>query len=480
MIDLLRPIMTETYLALAGLFLIVFTAFMPEEKPKNLCHIAMAGLVGALIVTLFGENQSLVGLNGLVRMSQLSIFMKTLILGGSIGALALSIPFLKDYGLNRAEYPILMLFATLGMLVMVSANDLITVYLGLELQSLCLYVLAAFCRDSLKSTESAVKYFVLGALASALLLYGISLIYGFVGTTNFQMLADAFKLQPPGTSVLVGISLVLVALAFKISLAPFHMWTPDVYEGVPTPVTAFFAAVPKIAALGLILNLVLFPLEPMAAQWQGVLMALGLLSIVVGALSALFQTHIRRLLAYSAIGHMGYVILGVAVLPVLPSGSNAVLVYAVVYLLTTLGVFGCLLSLRLSGVPVDDLEHLKGLSKTHPRTSLCLAIFMFSLAGIPPLGGFFGKLYIFMSLIEAGFLGVAVAAILGSVIAAYYYLRVVKYIYFDEPQERLDVITTPMVGTIVIGTSVFMVFFAVFQIPILYYANLVIAEIFGA
>lgn len=480
MIELIQPILTEAYLALAGLLLILFTAFMPEEKPKTLCHITMAALVGALIITLFGENQSLVGAGGFVRVSQLSIFMKILILGGGIGALALSIPFLRDFGLNRAEYPILLLFATLGMLVMVSANDLITLYLGLELQSLCLYVLAAFCRDSLRSTESAVKYFILGVLASCLLLYGLSLIYGFVGSTNFQMLAEAFKLARPSTGALVGVCLVLAALGFKISLVPFHMWTPDVYEGVPTPITAFFATVPKMAALGLILNLILYPFEPLASQWQGILMTLGLLSIAVGALSALFQTHIRRLLAYSAIGHMGYLILGVTVLPTLPSGSNAVLVYAVIYMVTTLGVFGCLLSLRLSGMPVDDLNHFKGLCRTHPRTSLCLSIFMFSLAGIPPLGGFFGKLYILISLVEASFIGVAVAAIVFSVVAAFYYLRVVKYLYFDEAKEHLDVITTPMVGTIVIGSSAFMVFFVLFQIPLLYYVNLVVAEIFGA
>lgn len=479
MVTLLAPAIVEIYLAIAALALLMVGVFQGNKKVVFQSQMAMAVLLGALFLYYFKDTQTAVSFQGLLYEHKLSLFIKALILIGSFSVLCMATPHLKTFGINKSEFPVLILLATLGMLIMVSANDLMSLYLGLELQSLSLYILAAFKRDDAKATESGLKYFVLGALASGILLYGASLLYGFAGTTNFHALADVFKISAPSIGVVIGGILVLVGIAFKISLAPFHMWTPDVYEGVSTPVTAYFAAVPKLAALGVLLNLILSPFSSLTGYWQPILIALSLVSIAVGALGAIFQTHIRRLLAYSAIGHMGYVALGAAVLPSLSSGSNAPLVYAAIYMVTTLGVFGCLLSLRLEGHSVDKIEHFKGLSKTHPKTSMCLAVFMFSMAGIPPLGGFFGKLYVLMSVVEAGFVWVAVLAIVLSVIAAYYYLRIVKVMYFDEAEEQVNVAVTASGALVVLASSVFIFFFVLLQAPLIQYANNVVVELFA-
>ena len=477
MVALLTPALVEIYIALSALSLLLVGVFQGNGKSQLHTHLAMGIILGALVLYIFKDNQPGVFFDGLLLESSLSIFLKVLILLGSFFVLAIAAPHLKTFKLNQSEFPVLVLLATLGMLVMVSANDLMTLYLGLELQSLALYVLAAFRRDNLKATESGVKYFVLGALASGILLYGSSLLYGFSGTTNFQGLLDVLKTGDPSTGVIIGGVLVLVAICFKISLAPFHMWTPDVYEGVSAPVTAYFSVVPKIAAFGLLMNLVLTPISLLSSYWQPILMTLAIGSIAVGAFGALFQSHIRRLLAYSAIGHMGFVVLGISVLPNLTEVGTSSLIYLTIYVITSLGVFGCLLSLRLDGKSVDQIDHLKGLSKTHPKTSICLAAFMFSMAGIPPLGGFFGKLYVLMSVVEAGFVWIAVVSIVLSVVAAYYYLRVVKVMYFDETEENIEVAISSSGALVVLSSTVFVFFFVALQAPLLQIVNTVVANI---
>jgi len=356
---------------------------------------------------------------------------------------------------------VLMLFATLGMLMMVSANDLISLYLGLELQSLALYVVAAFRRDSLRSTEAGLKYFVLGALASGMLLYGSSMIYGFAGTTAFAGLAATIGgagAAPIG--LIVGIVFLAAGLAFKVAAVPFHMWTPDVYEGAPTPVTAFFALAPKIAALGLFVRVMVGPFGDLVEQWQQIIVFISIASMVLGALAAINQSNIKRLMAYSSIGHVGYALIGLA--PGTEVGVRGVLVYLAIYVFMTAGTFACILCMRQKGRMVEEIADLAGLSKTHPVMALALAVFMFSMAGIPPLAGFFGKLYVFLAAIEAELYALAVIGVVTSVLGAFYYLRIVKLMYFDEPIEDFDrPLGWEMTGVLAVSGVVIVLFFAV-------------------
>jgi NADH-quinone oxidoreductase subunit N len=367
-------------------------------------------------------------------------FMKVLVLVGSATAMTMSLRYFEAVGVVRFEYPILMLFAVLGMMMMISANDLIALYLGLELQSLSLYVIAAIRRDSL-STEAGLKYFVLGALSSGMLLYGASLIYGFAGTTNFETLADVFAEltaagHGPSFGLIVGLVFLLAGLAFKISAVPFHMWTPDVYEGAPTPIAAFFATAPKVAAIALLARVMMGPFNEFVTQWQQIVVVISIASMLLGAFAAIYQTNIKRLMAYSSIGHVGYALVGLAAGT--EAGLRGLIVYMAIYVIMNLGTWGCILCMRQKQVMVEGIEDLKGLSKSHPMMALALGIFMFSMAGIPPLAGFFGKLYVFLAAIEAGLYALAVIGVLSSVVGAFYYLRIVKLMYFDEPVEAFD------------------------------------------
>ena len=382
---------------------------------------------------------------------------------GAAGALALAGQFMRDERIERYEYPLLVLLSALGMCMMVSANSLLGPFMALELQSLSIYVLAAIHRDNLRSTEAGLKYFVLGALASGMLLYGCSLVYGFSGTIYFDGLAHrwaAGSALPIGA--LIGLVFVISGLAFKMGAVPFHMWTPDVYEGAPSPVTAFMAGAPKVAAIGLILRLLVGPFGAWTGQWQQVIIALALASMALGAFAAIGQTNIKRLMAYSGIANVGFALVGVAAGGA--SGVNAALVYLTLYLIMTLGTFACILQMRRDGEYVETISDLAGLSRGRPMMALALAICMFSLAGIPPLAGFLGKFYVFKAAVDAGLIWFAVAGVVLSVVGAYYYLRIVKLMYFDEPAAAFD--ASPSLSVTAVG-GVCAALLLLFLVPLL-------------
>ncbi len=376
-------------------------------------------------------------MNGMFVLDAFAGFAKIIILLGLSAAVMLSVTYLYQERIARFEYPVLILFAGLGMMIMVSADNFLAMYLGLELQSLSLYVLAAIRRDHAKSAEAGIKYFVLGALASGLLLFGISLVYGYTGALSFgSVQASIISAAAISPALIVGMVFVLTGIAFKVSAVPFHMWTPDVYEGAPTSVTALFAIVPKVAAIALLLRLLAVPFGPAADDWQQVIWALAAASMIVGAFAALRQENIKRLMAYSSISNMGYAMVGVAAGGA--QGMNAVMSYLVIYMVMTAGVFGIILMMRRGEIATDKISDLSGLSRNHPLMAYALAILMFSMAGIPPMAGFFGKLFIFNAAVAEGLYVLAVIGVLSSVVAAYYYLRIIKVMFFDEAVEAFD------------------------------------------
>ena len=401
--------------------------------------------------------------------------LKLLTLTGSAVTLIMSIDYWRGEGRLKFEFPILVLLATTGMLMMISANDLIALYVGLELQSLALYVVAAFDRRSAKSSEAGIKYFVLGALSSGMLLYGASLIYGFTGSTLFTDIAAA--VQPSGTNLglIFGLVFLMTGFAFKISAVPFHMWTPDVYEGAPTPVTAFFAAAPKLAAMALTVRTLFAAFPSVTDEWQQIVTFLAIASMALGSFAAIGQRNIKRLMAYSSIGHMGYVLVGLAAGTA--EGVQGVIIYLAIYLAMTLGTFACILAMRRHGRMVEDIDQLAGLSNTSPMMAFLLAMLLFSLAGIPPLAGFFAKFYVFLAAINAGLYALAVIGVLLSVVGAYYYLRIVKIMYFDAPAERFE----PMPGLLaaVLGASgLFILFYFVYPAPLVNVAEAAAKSLF--
>ncbi len=365
-------------------------------------------------------------------------FVKLLIIGASIIAIVLSFDYLRDKGFLTFEFFVLVLLAVAGMMAMVSANDLISLYLGLELQSLALYVLAAVQRDNLRASEAGLKYFVLGALSSGMLLYGASLIYGFTGSTHFEVIAAVAKTSATDQNygLIFGLVFVLVGLAFKVSAVPFHMWTPDVYEGAPTPVTAFFASAPKLAAMALLVRFLGDGFGGMDAQWQQIIVFVSIASMLLGGFAAIGQNNIKRLMAYSSIGHIGFALVGLAANSF--EGVQALLIYLAIYVVMTLGAFACILAMRRQDHHVEKIDELAGLAQNNLPMAFALAILMFSLAGIPPLAGFFGKLYVFSAAIKAGLYPLAIIGVLASVVGAFYYLRVVKVMFFDEPKEKFS------------------------------------------
>jgi NADH-quinone oxidoreductase subunit N len=465
----------EIVLAVSGLA-ILLAGVLPKRDMTFPCTMLVLGafvLAGVLVIAQ-GEGSAF---GGQYVADNYSAFMKLLALAGAALGLVLALDWNRAEGLSRFEFPVLVLFATLGMLVMISANDLMSLYLGLELLSLPLYVIAAFDRDNPRSAEAGLKYFVLGALASGLLLYGASLVYGFAGTTNFDRLADALS-APADVSpgVIVGIVFVIAALAFKIAAVPFHMWTPDVYEGAPTPVTAFFASAPKIAAVALMVRVLAGPFGAVMDQWQQVIVLASLGSMVLGALAAIGQSNIKRLMAYSSIGHIGFVLMGLAVGG--ESGLRGVLVYMAIYLFMNLGAFAVLIAMRREGRALEGVDDLAGLGRTDPGMALAMAIFMFSMAGIPPLAGFFAKLYVLLPAVEQGFWILAVVAVLSSVVSAYYYLRIVKVMYFDAPLPGFD--ARPIgVSVVLAGTGAFTLFFFLLPAPLLAAARQAVAALIG-
>ena len=428
----------EIFLALATMALLmlgVFSKRNPTEMINTLALACLAVTAGLVVVMSDGGTQrafldSFV-VDGFAR------FMKMLVLFGSAAAIIMSSSFMKTEKLDQFEYPILIMMATVGMMMMISANDLIALYMGLELQSLSLYVVAAFNRDSARSSEAGLKYFVLGALSSGMLLYGASLIYGFSGSVAYSEIARAAAGDEVGLGLLFGLVFLISGMAFKVSAVPFHMWTPDVYEGSPTPVTAFFAAAPKVAAMAVFVRVMHDAFGGAVAQWQQVIVFISIASMVLGAFAAIGQNNIKRLLAYSSIGHMGYALVGLAAGT--QSGVRGVVIYMAIYMIMTLGAFACVIYMRQRGTAVERISDLSGLGRNDSVMAFVFAMLMFSLAGIPPLAGFFGKYFVFLAAIDAKMYTLAVIGVLASVVSAFYYLRVVKIIYFDEPADEFDV-----------------------------------------
>lgn len=468
-------VLPELVLACSALVILV-AGVLPKQDTS---FGATMAVIGALIVTgiLVLVQAEGTAFGGQYVADPFGQFMKVLSLLGAAGALLLAIDYNEKERLARFEYPILALLATLGMMVMISANDLMSVYMGLELLSLPLYVIAAFNRDSGRSAEAGLKYFVLGALASGLFLYGTSLVYGFAGSTNFDKLAEAFgPNQTVSAGVVVGLVFVVAALAFKASAVPFHMWTPDVYEGAPTPVTAFFASAPKVAAVALFIRVLTGPFGDLSDQWQQVLLLISAASMLLGSFAAIGQRNIKRLMAYSSIGHVGYALMGLAVDT--DVGVRGVLVYMAIYLVMNIGTFAVLVAMRRQGRAVELVDDLAGLGRTHPGMAMWMAIFMFSMAGVPPLAGFFGKLYVFLAAMQAGYLWLALIGVLTSTVGAYYYLRIVKVMYFDSTDAALD---QPSQGaTIVMAvTGLFNVLFILWPAPIVGAAQAAVAALVG-
>ena len=456
----------ELFVAVAGMVMLMFGAFRGENSARFVSWLGVGVLIVAALLVIAGPVGTTLAFNGQFVVDDFAVFAKILLIVGAALALILAIPFNMREGIDQFEFPILIVLAVLGMMMMVSANDLISLYIGIELQSLALYVVAAIRRDTLRSSEAGLKYFVLGALSSGILLYGMSLVYGFAGTTNFGALASQFT-AGEGASIgaVIGIVFVTAGLAFKVSAVPFHMWTPDVYEGAPTPVTAFFAIAPKIAAMVLFARVLLEPFGPLAAEWQQVIWFISVASMILGSFAAIVQTNIKRLMAYSSIGHMGFVLVGLAAGN--EQGATGMLVYLTIYLFMNIGTFGCILAMRRQGQMVEDIGSLAGLSKTNPMMAAALAIFMFSMAGIPPLGGFFAKFFVFRAAIDAELYVLAVIGLLASVVGAFYYLRIIKIMYFDEPAEAFDSAPGREISTIVAVTALVTVFFFIGLAPVL-------------
>lgn len=420
----------ELILAVGAMALLMIGVFSGEKSASTVTGLAVAVLIiaGLWLVLKTGEGEAY---GGAFLSDPFAKFMKVLALIGSITALVMTVGHARSAQIDRFEFPVLLVLATLGMLLMISANDLMSLYLSLELQSLALYVVAAINRDSVRSTEAGLKYFVLGALSSGMLLYGVSLIYGFTGHTGFTQIAAALTAEGRSLGLIFGLVFVLAGLAFKISAVPFHMWTPDVYEGAPTPVTAFFAAAPKVAAMAILVRIVINAFEPVVADWQQIIVFISIASMLLGAFAAIGQKNIKRLMAYSSIGHMGYALVGLAAGSM--AGVRGVLLYMLIYMVMTLGTFACILAMRRKeGENVENVDDLAGLSQTNPFMATVLTVLMFSLAGIPPMAGFFGKYFVFMAAIEAQLYALAIIGVLASVVGAYYYLRVIKVMWFDD------------------------------------------------
>ena len=470
----------EFIIALSAMALLMYGAFAGDRATRGISYASILVLAVAAVALSARGGAYAVLFGGQFIVDQFALFMKWLVLIGAALAIWMAPGFNEREGIARFEYPILILFSTLGMLMMISANNLIALYVGLELQSLALYVIAAFHRDSARSSEAGLKYFVLGALSSGMLLYGASLIYGFAGSTGFETLARAFESlegQAPALGLVVGLVFVMAGLAFKVAAVPFHMWTPDVYEGAPTPVTAFFSLSPKIAALALFVRVMLGPFADLMAQWQQIVIAISIASMLLGALAAIRQTNIKRLMAYSSIGHVGYMLIGLAAGT--EAGVRGIAIYLAIYLAMNAGTFGCILYMRRRGKMVETIDDLAGLARTNPTLAAAFAVFMFSMAGIPPLAGFFGKLYVFLAAVDAGLYTLAVIGLLTSVVGSYYYMRIVKLMYFDEPSEPFERDIGGELRPLLIGTGLFTLLFFLWQSPVLDGASAAASALFA-
>ncbi len=455
MINNLNILLPEIFLTLsifATLMLGVFT-----KKSFNIIFNLTSIIILIIIAIIFNSsnNTEKIFLDSFIR-DNFSSFFKILILVSSLFVLNSSKVFIVESKLDKFEYPIIILISILGMFFMVSSNDLILFYLGLELQSLALYILASIDRDNLRSTESGIKYFVLSALSSGLLLYGCSLLYGFTGSTNFELIAE--QLDKENKGAIFAMVFILVGLAFKISAVPFHMWTPDVYEGAPTSITSFFAVVPKVAGLAVLIKFMYIPFANILLEWQLIIIFISIASMILGAVAAIVQKNIKRLLAYSSIGHIGYALAGVATGAL--SGYQSAIVYITIYVVMNLGAFSCLYMMKKDGEYKENISDLSGISKKHPILAVSFLIILFSLAGIPPLGGFFAKFYIFTSVIEQKMYTLAIVGLLTTVISAFYYLKVIKTIYFEDNLVVLESVQNKVAQiTVLISCTILITFF---------------------
>ena len=474
----LGPAIPEIFLAVTAMALLMVGVIRGESSTRLVSWLAVGALVVDLLLVLNVGGTRRVELYNAFVVDGFAAFMKVLVLIGAIFSIVMSVRWNERERIARFEFPVLVVLATTGMLMMISAADLISLYVGLELQSLALYVVAAFKRDSVRSTEAGLKYFVLGALSSGMMLYGCSLVYGFTGSTEFSVLAKTLgeAPQPAPIGLVIGIVFTMVGLAFKVSAVPFHMWTPDVYEGAPTPVTAFFAVAPKIAAIALFVRVMIEPFGALIVEWRQVIWFISVASMVLGSFAAIWQQNIKRLMAYSSIGNIGYALIGLAAGG--QEGVSGVLIYMAVYLFMTVGTFAVILLMRRNGEDVEAIDDLSGLSRTHPGMALALAIFMFSMAGIPPLAGFFSKLYVFMAAVHSELYVLAVIGVVSSVVGAYYYLRIVKLMYFDEPRAAFDRPFGVEMNAVLAITAVFTLFFFLFPAAIIDRATAAAASLF--
>ena len=455
MINNLQILFPEIFLSISIFIILMIGVFV--KKSYNLIYkLSIIILLFTVFIILKSESLEFKLFSDSFVTNPFTDFIKVLILASSIFVLNVSQMFIKDNNMDKFEYPIIILLSILGMFFMVSSNDLILFYLGLELQSLSLYILAAIDRDHLRSTESGIKYFVLSASSSGLLLYGCSLLYGFSGSTNFDIISN--QLNSNNTGGIYAMVFILVGLSFKISAVPFHMWTPDVYEGAPTSVTSFFAVVPKIAGLAVFIRFMQIPFSNILVEWQSIIIFISIASMILGAVAAIGQNNIKRLLAYSSIGHIGYALAGIATGGTL--GYSSSIFYITIYVIMNIGIFGCVFLMKKDGKYTEEISDLSGISKKHPLLALSFLILLFSLAGIPPLGGFFAKFYVFMSVIEDEMYTLAIIGLLTTVISAFYYLKIIKIIYFDELKEKLDEIKNfNLTSTIFLSCIILVTFF---------------------
>jgi NADH-quinone oxidoreductase subunit N len=457
----LMAVAPELLLAGGAMLLLMVGAYRGERAVLVADTIAIAFLVVAGVIVASLPDGKPAALGGSFVIDNFARYLKILALAGAAAVILMSFDYVKRQMRPTFEYPVLILLSVTGMLMLISANDLIALYLGLELMSLSLYVLAAFDRESVRATEAGLKYFVLGALSSGMLLYGASLIYGFTGTVNFAGIAAAAG--EGGIGLVFGLVFLFAGLCFKVSAVPFHMWTPDVYEGAPTPVTAFFAAAPKVAAIAVFVRAAVVAFPTVAVQWQQILVFVAIASMALGAFAAIGQRNIKRLMAYSSIGHMGYALVGLAAGTA--EGVQGVVVYMSIYVAMTLGTFACILAMRRGDRMVEEIADLKGLARTKPAMAFFLAMLLFSMAGVPPLAGFFAKFYVFLAAIKAGLYTLAVIGVLASVVGAYYYLMIIKAMYFDEPEGQLE--TMPGELKAVLGvTGLFVLLFFAWPAPL--------------
>jgi NADH-quinone oxidoreductase subunit N len=473
--QVLMPILPEVVLAVGAMVLLMLGVFAGDGAARfvnGLCILLLIAVAACVVMLPSGRA---VLFDGSFVVDDFARFLKILMLSGAAGTLILSLDYLTNEKLQKAEFGVLVLLATLGMMLLISASDLIALYLGLELMSLPLYVIAASNRDNARSTEAGLKYFVLGALSSGMLLYGASLIYGFTGTVNFAGIAKATQAGGAGLGLIFGLVFLFAGFCFKVSAVPFHMWTPDVYEGAPTPVTAFFAAAPKVAGIAIFVRATVVAFPGITHSWQQIVVFVALASMVLGAFAAIGQKNIKRLMAYSSIGHMGFALVGLAAGT--PEGVQGVLVYMTIYVGMTLGTFACILSMRRDGLMVENISDLSGLARTHPTMAFFFAMLLFSLAGIPPLAGFFAKFYVFLAAIKAGLYLLAVVGVLASVVGAYYYLLIVKVMYFDEPAKSFQ--SMPGLLRLVLGIAgILNIVFFVYPAPLLGAATVAAKSLF--